>query len=262
MIFSAILIKKDSAVSSLREAMIPLMNKKTCLSLSKYLLSSASEEKSLSLSIIWNARKKPAKNSWKLLCKNAQRVQGLRLEPPCWKEKNPKLIGLTISSFFSKYNSPLRRDSKAKLPNCKSCFLYTKIKSSSLLPSPFFFSYLLKTKKTISTYSSVLLVGRTPSKSSKRQHSKAVLSGFLVNSPNVSSGSPVEYSGSINRLINSSAKCSLPLKYFLIKLSASSLENPTISHRVSQYGLTFFPASWREVTTMWQAARSLLWTSE
>ena len=123
LIFLAITIKNDIAVSSLREAMMPLMNKKTCLSLSKYLLSSTTEVKSLSLLITWNARKRPAKNSWKLLCKNAKRVQGLRLAPPCWKDKNPKLISLTVSSSFSKYDSPLRRDSNAKLPKSKSSFL-------------------------------------------------------------------------------------------------------------------------------------------
>ena len=122
-IFLATPLINDTAVSSLREAMIPLMNKKTCLSLSKYLLSSTIEVKSLSLLITWNARKRPAKNSWKLLCKNAKRLQGLRLAPPCWKDKNPKLISLTVSSFFSKYDSPLRRDSNAKLPKSKSSSL-------------------------------------------------------------------------------------------------------------------------------------------
>ena len=51
LIFLAITIKNDIAVSSLRKAMMPLMNKKTCLSLSKYLLSSTTEVKSLSLLI-------------------------------------------------------------------------------------------------------------------------------------------------------------------------------------------------------------------
>ena len=51
LIFLAMTINNDTAVSSLREAMMPLMNKKTCLSLSKYLLSSTTEVKSLSLLI-------------------------------------------------------------------------------------------------------------------------------------------------------------------------------------------------------------------
>ena len=51
LIFLAMTINNDIAVSSLREAMRPLMNKKTCLSLSKYLSSSTTEVKSLSLLI-------------------------------------------------------------------------------------------------------------------------------------------------------------------------------------------------------------------
>ena len=51
LIFLAMRIKNDIAVSSLREAMMPLMNKKTGLSSSKYLLSSTTEVKSLFLLI-------------------------------------------------------------------------------------------------------------------------------------------------------------------------------------------------------------------
>ena len=51
LIFSAIIIKSDIAVSSLREAMMPPMNEKICLSLSKYLSSTTNEVKSLPLLI-------------------------------------------------------------------------------------------------------------------------------------------------------------------------------------------------------------------
>ena len=47
---------RDTTVSSLRKATIPLINKKTCLSSSKYLSSATTEAQSVSLLIIWDAR--------------------------------------------------------------------------------------------------------------------------------------------------------------------------------------------------------------
>ena len=110
-------------------------------------------------------------------------------------------------------------------------------------------------------YNRVLLKWKTASESSKRQQIKVMLSGFFVKSARL-------YSDGLSNQslkwswINLQAKWSLPWKYFLIKLLESSLVNPTISHSVSQYGLISIPSSWREVMTMWQAGKSLLWTSD
>ena len=112
-------------------------------------------------------------------------------------------------------------------------------------------------------YNRVLLFGNTPSKSSHITHSKVVFNGFLVN-PSRSLVTPELTDRGKGHTISISvlAKSSLWmfLKYFWMKLFASSFVNPTISHSVSQYLLTSLPVSWRAVRTMKQSESSLPWT--
>ena len=80
-----------------------------------------------------------------------------------------------------------------------------------MLDSPCFCSYLLKTQRTISLYNWVLFVGKTPSKSSKITHSKAVFKGFFVNSRSSSAFSESTDEHSFGHTISKSflANCSL-----------------------------------------------------
>ena len=162
------------------------------------------------------------------------------MQPLAWSERNPnfdKAIEVLPDSCSSKYSSPFRRECNATRPKSTRSSLKMPIRSSLLLDNPCFFSYRLKTHRTISVYNSVLLVGKTPSKSSQRTQSKVTFKGFLDKFLNSS-----EY-----RIFCSKFSCKssllMFLKYVRIKLFASSSVKPTISHRVSQYLLSFLPTS-------------------
>ena len=71
LIFAATLLTRDSAVFLLFDTSIPSKNANTWYSLRSYLLSVTTDSQLISPSISLQARKKPEKNSWKLLWGNA-----------------------------------------------------------------------------------------------------------------------------------------------------------------------------------------------
>ena len=124
---------------------------------------------------------------------------------------------------------------------------------SLFLGKSFLLSYLLRTHSTISTYNWVLLVGKLPCKSSQRTQSKAVFRGFDIISRK--SLDPEKGESCFRSL---RAKGLFFVKYLMMKVSASSVVNPTISHRVSQSRLIFTSASCLDVKTMRHLDNSLL----
>ena len=136
-------------------------------------------------------------------------------------------------------------------PRCFNWSLYNSVRSLLSSGRPFFSLYLIRTQSTICKYSWVLPSGKTPSKSSQRRQSSAVLRGFVDISLSLLSLSSLS-----NSFLD---KPFLPLKYFNIKFLTSSVLNPSISRRVSQTFLTGIPASCRAVTTKWQPGSILPW---
>ena len=126
-------------------------------------------------------------------------------------------------------------------PRCFSWAPYTSTRSSVVSGNPSFFLYLLRIHFMISSYSWVLLSGKTPWNSSQMRQRRAVFRGFAARSLRFLSLSNLDRSFS--------AKFFMSLKYLMINSVASSSVNPSICSRVSQSIRNLIPASCRAVAT-------------